>query len=196
MTLEPGYFAAMYAASPDPWGFTDRWYERRKYDITLATLPRARYAAAFEPGCSVGVLTARLAERCDDLLACDGSAAAVAQARRRAPGARVERRTLPDEWPDGAFDLIVLSELLYYFDDADLARVLDRATAALRPDGTVVAVHWRHPVSDYPQTGDAVHAALAERPLHLAAAHVEPDFRCEVYTARPVPSVARAEGLV
>ena len=47
---------------------------------------RERYASAFEPGCSIGVLTAQLAPRCDRLLACDVAAAAVESARP--PGRR------------------------------------------------------------------------------------------------------------
>lgn len=169
MTLDPGYFDAMYAEDPDPWGFASRWYERRKYALSLALLPRPRYGDAFEPGCSIGVLTAGLAGRCDRLLACDGAETAVEQARWRAPGARVERRVMPRDWPGGRFDLIVLSELLYYFDDADLARILELTAASLRPGGTVLAVHWRHPVADYPKSGDEVHAALADLPLATAA---------------------------
>ena len=38
----------VYAASGDPWGFTSRWYEERKYALSLAMLPRRRYAEAVE----------------------------------------------------------------------------------------------------------------------------------------------------
>ncbi|GAA4520174.1 SAM-dependent methyltransferase [Actinoallomurus oryzae] len=195
MTLGPEYFARVYAGSPDPWGFTSRWYEERKYALSLAMLPRRHYEDAFEPGCSIGVLTAMLAPRCDRLLSCDVAPEAVRQARRRAPGARVERRTLPEDWPDGTFDLIVFSEFLYYLDERDLGQVLDLATKALRPDGTLLAVHWRHPVADYPQTGDAVHAALARTGLARLAEHREADFVAEVYMNGEPVSVATAEGL-
>jgi SAM-dependent methyltransferase len=195
VTLGPEYFARVYAGSPDPWGFTSRWYEERKYALSLAMLPRRHYEDAFEPGCSIGVLTAMLAPRCDRLLSCDVAPEAVRQARRRAPGARVERRTLPEDWPDGTFDLIVFSEFLYYLDERDLGQVLDLATKALRPDGTLLAVHWRHPVADYPQTGDAVHAALARTGLARLAEHREADFVAEVYVNGEPVSVATAEGL-
>lgn len=55
----------MYAASDDPWGFDDRWYERRKYALTLAILTRPTYTCAFEPGCANGALTELLQARCD-----------------------------------------------------------------------------------------------------------------------------------
>ncbi len=207
-TLDAEYFDGVYAASADPYGFDSRWYERRKYAISVAMLPRRRYASAFEPGCSIGVLTAMLADRCDRLLSCDLSGAAVAAATARTAGfrhVRVERRAVPADWPPGRpgdFDLVVLSEMLYYLSDDDLDQTLGLAVAALRPGGTLLAVHWRHPVGHHPQTGGDVHAAIAARPeLTLTADHREPDFLAQVYLRVPTGtdpasvSVAAAEGL-
>jgi SAM-dependent methyltransferase len=201
-TLEPGYFDAMYQADPDPWGFGNRWYERRKYAVSLAMLPRHRYRSAFEPGCSIGVLTEQLARRCDRLLSCDVAAAAARAAGLRTadlPHVRVEQRQLPAQWPAGRFDLIVFSEILYYFGDEDLEQILGLGAGALRPGGTLLAVHWRHPVADYPRSGDDVHQALAARPgLARLVSQVEPDFLAEIYirTDGEPASVAQAEGLV
>jgi SAM-dependent methyltransferase len=202
ITLPGEYFDAVYQAASDPWGFQDRWYEQRKYAISLALLPERRYRSAFEPGCSIGVLTAMLAGRCDRLLSCDGAQAAVRAAAARTadlPRVLVERREIPRQWPAGRFDLVVFSEILYYFGDADLDQVIGHAVRALAPGGTLLAVHWRHPVADYPRSGDDVHQALAaRRGLARLAGHQEPDFRAEVYVrtdAAPV-SVAQATGLV
>ena len=112
VTLGASYFDAMYQAAADPWGFEERWYEQRKYAISLAQLPQRRYRSVFEPGCSVGVLTRMLAGRCDRLLSCDVAAAAVRCAARRTrdlPHVRVEQRQIPGQWPSGLFDLIVFS---------------------------------------------------------------------------------------
>ena len=202
MTLDPGYFTERYAASPDPYGLADRWYEARKYALTVALLPRQRYGAAFEPGCSIGVLTAKLATRCDALLACDAIGSAVASARTRTaelPGVRVEQRVIPADWPSGAFDLIVFSELLYYFGDADLDQVLRLGIRALRPDGQLLAVHWRHPAPDHPRTGDDAHQALAGHPgLARLAGYRDEDFAAEVYTHADgdLRSVAQAGAIV
>ena len=201
-SLAGGYFDAMYQAAADPWGLQDRWYEQRKYAISLALLPGRRYRRAFEPGCSIGVLTAMLAGRCDRLLACDGAQAAVRAAAARTrdlPQVLVERRQIPRQWPAGRFDLVVFSEILYYFGDDDLDRVLSRGVRALEPGGTLLAVHWRHPVADYPRSGDDVHQVLAARPgLARLVSHEEPDFLAEVYlrTEGAPVSVAQATGLV
>jgi SAM-dependent methyltransferase len=199
MTLDPAYFDGMYAASDDPWGFTSRWYEQRKYALTLAMLPAEHYDSAFEPGCSIGVLTRQLAPRCGHLLACDGADAAVQAAAARTagqPGVRVEQRVLPRDWPDGDFDLIVFSEFLYYFGGDLLPELLSRTVVALRPGGTLLAVHWRHPVAEYPRSGDNVHQALASQPgLARLARHQEADFVAEVFVHGPAVSVAQAGGL-
>jgi SAM-dependent methyltransferase len=207
MTVTPGYFDALYAAAEDPWGFADRWYEQRKYAVTLASLPDERYATAYEPGCSIGVLSALLAGRCDQLLASDGSAAAVERAATRLAACThvtVEQRLLPEQWPDGTFDLVLLSELLYYFATEDLALVIGSALASVNPGGTLVAVHWRHPAPDHPHTSDQVHAELAQRATAAGcvrlAGHVEDDFLLDVWV-RPAPdlpghSVAARTGLI
>jgi SAM-dependent methyltransferase len=198
--LEPAYFDRMYAASDDPWGLATRWYEQRKYAITLAMLPSRQYENAFEAGCSVGVLTEQLGRRCSRLLSCDLSHVAVKAAQRRTSdqsSVRVEHRVLPRDWPAGNFDLIVFSEFLYYLGGDDLDQTLSMSVAALRPGGTLLAVHWRHPVPEYPRTGDNVHQVLATQSgLSRLAEHRETDFLAEVYRRGAPLSVAQATGLV
>jgi SAM-dependent methyltransferase len=202
MTVDPEYFRECYAASSDPWGLADRWYEARKYAISTALLPREHYGTAFEPGCSIGVLTAKLAPRCGALLSCDAVEDAVSSARKRVaalPGVRVERRLIPRDWPAGQFDLIVFSEFLYYFDDAGLDQVLALAVGALRPDGQLLAVHWRHPAPEHPRTGDETHRALASQgALTRLADYRDPDFAAEVFTRSggDERSVAQTNGIV
>lgn len=200
--LPDRYFADLYAASADPWGFTDRWYERRKRALTMAALPERRYTNAFEPGCSVGVLTAELAARCDRLLATDVSGEALDAAAERLAGlpqVELRRWALGDPWPDEApFDLIVLSEVLYYLGAELLAEVLPAARDALSPGGTLLAVHWRHDVADYPLGGDEVHARIAELPgLARLGGYRDEDVLIDVLLRVPpaVVSVATADGL-
>jgi SAM-dependent methyltransferase len=159
-TLPPEYFNHVYQANRDPWNFETSPYEREKYATTLTALPRPNYAEAFEIGCSLGVLTAQLAPRCGHLLSVDVSEAALAQARTRCVGLpQVEIRQLrvPEEFPNQSFDLIVLSEVGYYWSPADLGRAADLLIAGLNPGGQILLVHWTPPVHDYPLTGDDVH---------------------------------------
>jgi SAM-dependent methyltransferase len=202
VTFDPGYFDAQYAASADPWRLAERWYEARKYALSLALLPREHYGAAFEPGCSIGVFTALLAARCGTLLACDTAAEAVEAARKRTaalPGVLVEQRVIPGQWPSGSFDLVVLSEVLYYFGDSDLERVIGLAVRALRPGGHLLAVHWRHPAPDCPATGDPVHQALDScRGLVRLGGYQDLDFNAGIYARADgdLRSVAQVEGIV
>ncbi|MET7571791.1 SAM-dependent methyltransferase [Streptomyces sp. NPDC005492] len=199
------YFDAMYHDTDDPWSLSRRWYERRKYELTVAALPLPRYRRAFEPGCSVGELTRRLADRCDTLLACDRVESAAVTARNRTRDlahVEVRRMLVPEEWPPGTFDLIVLSELLYYLDAPALDRLLELSVAALDPGGTLVTVHWDHPVPEHLATGTDVARRLARQPgLGLLADHREQDFVLQVHQrigpdGGGAVSVAAGEGLV
>ncbi len=184
--LPASYFDRLYASDPDPWGFESSPYERDKYAATLAALgqPGRRFGRAFEAGCSIGVLTDLLAPRCDDLLAVDLSPPAVERARARLrdqPHVRVERRALPEELPDGGFDLVVFSEILYYWSAALLDAAMDDLANLIAPGGSLVAVHWRPRTRDYPQLGDEVHDRLAEGLGGLAhpLSVTEPQYRLD-----------------
>ena len=200
--LPDRYFDDMYAASPDPWRLAERWYERRKYAITLAMLPEASYRHAFEAGCSVGVLTDLLADRCDRVTAIDVSDAALEatrerlQLRGRADRVTLHRRSLDAAWPDVDVDLVVLSEVLYYLAAPVLRTMLDRECVRLRPGATLVAAHWRHRVADYPSGGDEVHDALARTDgLHRLAAYADDDVLIDVFVVGRQESVASRTGV-
>ena len=159
-TLPPVYFDQVYQANRDPWNFETSPYEQAKYAATLAALPHSHYDEAFEVGCSLGVLTAQLAQRCGQLLAVDVSATALAQAQARCanlPQVALRLMRVPEEFPDQQFNLILLSEVGYYWSPADLTRAADLLVAGLQPGGQLLLVHWTPPVHDYPLTGDDVH---------------------------------------
>ena len=197
MSLPQTYFDRLYAGDPDPWRFATRAYEARKRALTMAALVSERYRRVFEPGCSIGLLTAELSERADAVVAMDVAEASLRQARdRHLPNVTFRQGALPAAWPDGWFDLAVISEVGYYL-DLDDCRRLGRLAFASADE--VVAVHWRHDVEDYPIGGDDVHAILAAAAEDAGArrlvAHVEDDLLLDVWS-RDGRSVATRTGLI
>jgi SAM-dependent methyltransferase len=164
-TLKPEYFDSIYTADPDPWNFADSPYEQGKYAITLNAMPKPRYRSALEVGCSIGVLTRSLASRCDAVVAIDAARTPLVEARRRCadlPGVRFEQMFVPEQWPDGVFELILLSEVVYYLSREDVGRLAARVTRSLPAGGSVLLVHWTGP-TDYPLSGDEAVALFIER---------------------------------
>jgi SAM-dependent methyltransferase len=165
-TIPPEYFENKYQADIDPWQFRTSEYERKKYQATLQSLTKPKYKSALEVGCSIGVLTRLLSPRCISLLAVDASATAI-EAARAINGSNVTFRVadISARFPAGTFDLIVLSEVLYYFDPTDLARVAGACANSIAHDGEIVLCHWLGD-TDYPLTG--VEAS------ELFAGHIKP----------------------
>ena len=164
-TLKPEYFDALYTVDPDPWNFAASPYEQEKYTLTLNAIPKPHCRSALEVGCSIGVLTRLLALRCDAVLAIDAARTPLAEARRRCadlPGVRFEQMFVPEQWPDGAFELILLSEVVYYFSPEDVGRLAARVTRSLSRKGSVILVHWTGP-TDYPLSADEATALFIER---------------------------------
>jgi SAM-dependent methyltransferase len=154
------YFRELYRANDDPWRYAASAYERQKYNATLNALPRARYGSALELGCSVGVFTALLAARCDELVAVDVSEDALARAAERCRGAPHVRFAVCDlltNFPAGRFDLVTFCELGFYFGPNDRRQIRDAIAGALHPDGDLVLVHWTPLVEGHAATADAVH---------------------------------------
>jgi SAM-dependent methyltransferase len=182
-SLEPEYFTALYARDPDPWRFATSEYEREKYAATLDALPRPHFGSAFEVGCSIGVLTRQLAARCGRLLAVDVAPAALHQAQLRCADRRnvdFALMRVPQEWPERAFDLVLLSEVLYYLVPADIALVAALTRTSLRPRGAAVLVHYTLP-TDYPVSGDdAANAFIAASGFRAITQRREAQYRLDV----------------
>ena len=113
------FYEKMYAGVADPWAFATSPYEHYRYTRILNALGQRHYQRAFEPGCSIGVLTEQLAFVCAHVEATDISTIAVSRAQDRCralPNVIIKQGGLPDQIPDGMFDLIIFSEIGYYFD--------------------------------------------------------------------------------
>ena len=150
------HFEQLYRDDPDPWNFATSAYEQQKYDATLAVLGTRHFTYALEVGCSIGVLTERLAGSCEHLLALDFAPSAVATARARcAPysGVKIEQMQVPEQWPRGWFDLILFSEVLYFLDESDLKQACARTVRSIVPGGQVLLVNYTG-ITDDPVSGD------------------------------------------
>jgi SAM-dependent methyltransferase len=180
-------FEAKYRQFGDPWDFTGSRYERDRYELTLRSLMRTQYRRAFEPACSIGVLTAALAERCDEVQAMDIAPSAVAMARQRCanfPRVKISCADLAAQCPEGSFDLIVFSELGYYFEEARLTRIAESLSAALEPGGELIAVHWLGTSEEHLLHGDQVHAILKDalaKPCAWIKGARHPGFRLDTW---------------
>jgi SAM-dependent methyltransferase len=188
-TLTPDYFDCLYTADSDPWKFASSPYELEKYQVTLAALPSARYRRALEIGCSIGVLTLDLAKRCDHLLAVDASPLALDDARRRCAqlkNVEFSQMFVPRDWPRGEFDLILLSEVVYYFDPSDVNELCRRVIGSLAVRGTIMLVHWTGE-TDYPLSGDRAADLFISQlrdKVDIIANSRQPEFRLDVLQRR------------
>jgi predicted TPR repeat methyltransferase len=181
----PEHFQRLYQASQDPWQYCTNPYEQAKYRRTVASLGQRRFCSAFEAGCSIGILTRLLAPHCEALLAVDIVEEPLRKARAACahqPWVRFERMRIPAEWPGDAFNLVVLSEVLYFLSPADIAAVADRIRTTLVSDGVVLLVNWRGR-SDDPCTGDEASDIFLERTqhwLHSQTHYHDDDYRLEL----------------
>jgi hypothetical protein len=183
----PSFFEAKYraAADADPWKFATAAYELQRYDTIMHALAGRRYARAFEPGCSVGILSERLATVCDAVDACDFAPTAVAAAKVRCgrlPGVTVACRALTAEECWAAFDLIVLCEIGYYFAAAAWRELVESMVPGMQPGTVLLASHWLGSSKDHVQTGDAVHVALRHRLLERTLSERHEGFCLERWT--------------
>lgn len=156
------HLRGLYAATDDPWDFRGSPYEAERLDAVAAALPRARYDAALEIGCGNGELARRIAPRCAAYTGLDAVPAALAAARAAVPRGRFAQAFLPCALPPppgAAYDLVLLSEVLYFLGrDAirDVAARIDAEHAC----ADVVVVTWRG-ATGHALDGDGALAAYA-----------------------------------
>jgi trans-aconitate methyltransferase len=187
--VEPGYFDRLYAADPDPWRFQTSAYERAKYAVTLAALPQRRFSSGLEIGCSIGVLTRQLAPYCTRLLGVDVSAAPLLQARRACAGqphVSFRQAQIPHDWPPGRYDLVLLSEVLYFLGPDNIPLTARCLQQSLRPGGAVVLVNWLGDTGTV-CGGDAAAALMIEATSDLLVRRLNlrmPRYRLDVLTRR------------
>ncbi|WP_417215827.1 PIG-L family deacetylase [Arthrobacter sp.] len=182
-------FDDLYRRRPDPWDYLGSAYEHRKRAVTLASLPRPRYDFAIEAGCSIGVLTSALAERCSHVLGIDASQVAIDAASDRvrlAENVGLLRADLPAGWPQqdpGTVDLVVLSEIGYFLSRDECRTLLDVVSRTLCPGGDLLLCHWLHPIDGWELDGSQVHDIARSLGWKRMVEHREEDFLLEVLRA-------------
>jgi protein-L-isoaspartate O-methyltransferase len=165
-TTSREFFEQKYRQSADPWSFASSEYEQRRYATIIGHIDLGRFDRVLEPGCSIGELTAQLADRCGHVTAIDIAASAVAVARARCAGldnVEIEQASLHDGLPPGPFDLIVFSEIGYYFDEDAVRWLAGEMTRRLDIGGWLIAAHWTGESLDHVLAGPAVHEVLARQ---------------------------------
>ncbi|MCQ9615706.1 class I SAM-dependent methyltransferase [Paenalcaligenes niemegkensis] len=182
-------FETLYRQTPDPWSVKTAWYERRKRSLLMACLPRERYRYALELGCGTGDITTLLASRCNAVCAVDTSETAVGQCLERLASdhisnANVQMMHIPSSWPEltEQADLIVASELFYYFCDLELDKLLARCLQTLIPGGDWLMCHYTEQFHDRRQNTEKMHNRVDELPgLHHLVSHGDASFRLDIW---------------
>ncbi len=185
---DASHFERLYQSNPDPWGFCTDPYEQAKYQHSLDILGDRGFVSGFEIGCSIGVLTHMLAPRCRTLLSVDIVEQPLVAARARCadqPQVRFQRMQVPGAWPPGTFDLILLSEVLYFLAPADVDACAAAVGRSVLPGAMVLLVNWLGR-SDDPCSGDeATERFIAASAGVLTVAHQDRQsrYRLDLLTA-------------
>lgn len=184
--------------TPDPWDYGNG-YETEKFRQTLDLMPEGVSGDVLELACAEGHLTRLIATRAERLLATDISPTAILHARARcADLGNVEfaRLDMIRDRIEGRFDVILISEVLYYFPDRRaLEGLMVRAANALREGGTLILAHarlgadepdatsfgWPHPF------GSKTFGEVAEEcpSLSLARETLTPLYRLQAFRKGP-----------
>jgi len=159
------HLQGLYADTSDPWGFADSPYEQSKFAATRAALSQSGYRSAFELGCGNGELASHLSELCGRYIGMDAIATALRAARERVPEARFVQGFYPGPLPEGDFDLLILSEVLYFLDAQGLARLAEDISARWR-EAEILCVTWLGPTGNPLQGNEALRMFTDALPSH------------------------------
>jgi cyclopropane fatty-acyl-phospholipid synthase-like methyltransferase len=186
----PDYFERLYSKDPDPWKFASSDYERLKYGATLGAARSGQLGMVFEIGCSIGVFTRMLAPNCRRILAVDVSERALSSARHNCRGldnVTIRKMRVPHDWPEQRFDLIILSEVLYFLAASEIRATAKRSIESLCPFGRIILVNWLGE-TDYPCGGDesaGIFLLTCAEDLKLLRQYRNSEYRLDLLAAAP-----------
>jgi len=178
-------FERKFRENIDPWDYTNSRFEHFKRSVLLRACGLGMHGRVLELGCAIGETTRYLAPLCLRLVALDGSSTAISEARRRVRSGHVRfvKGKLPDQMPQGPFDLIVVSEIAYYLRGYQLVILGKKLAAALAHRGNIVLLHHRRHFQDAAQLPTLAHLRLRSQLTNIAVTVFEKRYpRFDVVT--------------
>ncbi|RFC65942.1 methyltransferase domain-containing protein [Fulvimarina endophytica] len=179
------HLQGLYAETDDPWNFRGSPYEAERFVSVAQALPRQRYDAALEIGCGNGELARCIAPRCASYTGIDAVPAALDAARIAVPSARFVEGFMPCRLPEPVgqpgYDLVLLSEILYFLDPSAIARIaedLDRD----HPAADIVTVAWRGETGHALSGEDAIATFIQASRRRSRTVRRTDSYRIDVFT--------------
>jgi SAM-dependent methyltransferase len=137
-------FENLFQSNPDPWDYESSPFEAHKRSVLLKHIGLSPRGRVLELACANGVTTQALMNVGLRVTALDGSQTAITQAQARL--GKISRlqllhANLPEGMPKERFDLIVVSEIVYYLGSIAARRLAASVADRVAPGGRVVVLH-------------------------------------------------------
>lgn len=188
--IDPAGFEAKFQENIDPWNYASSPFEAFKRAVLLRACGTRPFGRGLELACAIGETTRVLAPLCLRLLALDASKTALEEARRRTASlanVTFKHSVLPGDMPRGPFDLIVVSEILYYLKPNDLRLLLSALERSLAPGGRLVVLHHVRDFDDAaipPRIAQEQAVLTFGRRMSLVLLHDAGNFQAAAFLAR------------
>lgn len=163
MNINAKFFETMYQNNPDPWRFASSVYELNRYEVICDIVRNQHPHYIFEAGCSIGVLTEKLAHLAQFIEAIDISLTATALAQKRCHAlnnVRIQCDSLTSYVASPKTDLFILSEIGYYFHAEEWANIIKKIILTRTSSFHLLASHWLGRSSDHILSADEVHSII------------------------------------
>lgn len=138
------YFNWRYRGA-DPYEVTTLADERDKYGkIVEALSVKEKFENILEVGCGEGHLTRMIAHKGDRVVAVDISDLAISRAKKNLAELKnvtAKRFDILADDPGETFELVLCSEVLFYFEPDQLPGVVERIKGWVKPGGYVALIH-------------------------------------------------------
>ena len=141
---------------PDPWALASSAFERERYARLIGVLDDHRYGRVLEIGCGAGRFTRMLSTLAERIVALDVSPTAIDRARSGLVPDGVEFRAINvldfDPRAEGPWDLVVMSETIYYlgwlYSLFDVGWLCSELLAATKAGGRLLLANTTGEVGD------------------------------------------------